>query len=561
MGVKSLVKYVLRYVKITLSQFFAKASKVANPKDTLGVVWLYMLGAVAWLIVLGTAAMNLRTYLEFDQNSPQVGVIYYTLLTVHGWGAMLGLVPDAALGIIAFSMYKSNLSVVHTRLVTWMFWLSNLGLAFALIGGPDAAWYMYPPLAITDNSAFQAFRIFHGDLIGAGYLALAINSACASITALALVIDAYLTKPKDRKINIFAAYGVAFSLVIAVTLPALTASELWYTLANWFPSLVKVDPLLWVILFWFYGHPVVYYVPFPLFGALYYYIPIYAKRPLYSEKWARWNIFLLAIGSMLIWVHHLQTFPLPVDLRAWITLSTLVLASGSGLTVLNLGLTILTSKEYNYKDPLGMTFMVALIGFIIGGVQALPLPINIVNGVVHNTYFVVGHFHLVIWTLILVGFTGVFVDLLKATNPNLSFSPKAKNLMLAGILWWTIPFVTIGYLMSVAGYLGLLRRVIAYPPMFEPYMVAMSFLAEVGIPGLVLTISTAIAEYVRTSLPTPVMSSASFSTPSAGGLVMSKADDVSFRNGLNNKAFVQKYKNATNSTNNIQNGEVRPWKK
>lgn len=497
----SYVKMGTRLIQEAIKEFLLKAKGVAKPKDTLGLTWLYMLGSIAWLITLGTAAMNMRTYLVYNSNSPAVGPVYYTALTIHGWSAMLGLVPDAALAVILYSMYKSNLSVVHVRAVTSLFWIANISLALALFGGPDMGWYMYPPLAITDNAAFQAFRLYHGAVMGLAYLFLAFNSAAGAAASLILVVDSYLTKKKEEKVNIFAAYGIAFALVIGVTLPALTAAELWYVLAIWLPSIVKVNPLLWVILFWFYGHPVVYYVPFPLFGALYYYIPIYARRSLFSEKWARLNIFLLAIGSMLIWVHHLQTFPLPTDLRAWITVSTLVLASGSGLTVLNLGLTILTGKGYNYKDPLGMTFLIALIGFIIGGVQALPLPINLINGVVHNTYYVVGHFHLVIWTLILVGFTGVFLDLLKTSRPNVEYGRKSRNLMLAGILLWTVPFVGVGYTMTIAGYLGLLRRVIAYPPMFTDYMQLMSFLAEIGIPGLVLTISTAIAEYVRAGTP------------------------------------------------------------
>jgi cytochrome aa3-600 menaquinol oxidase subunit 1 len=501
-------------IKDKLSDFLRKILSVARPRDTLGLTWLFMLGSIAWLITLGVAAMNMRTYLVYNSNSPTIGPIYYTFLTIHGWSAMLGLVPDAALAVILYSMYKSDLSVVHVRAITTLFWIANISLALALFGGPDMGWYMYPPLAITDNAAFQAFRLYHGATMGLAYLFLALNSAAGAMAALVLVVDSYLTKKKDQKINIFAAYGVAFSLVIGVTLPALTASELWYVLAIWFPSAIKVNPLLWVILFWFYGHPVVYYVPFPLFGALYYYIPIYAGRPLFSERWARLNIFLLAIGSMLIWVHHLQTFPIPTDLRAWITVSTLVLASGSGLTVLNLGLTILTGKGYNYKDPLGMTFLIALIGFIIGGVQALPLPVNLINGVIHNTYYVVGHFHLVIWTLILVGFTGVFLDLLKASRPNLEYGVKSRKLMLIGILLWTVPFVGVGYTMSIAGYLGLLRRVIAYPPMFTDYMQLMSFLAEIGIPGLVLTISTAIAEYLKAGSSASKVNAFSPSPPS-----------------------------------------------
>ena len=516
----SYINYVLSAldkITMTLVEFVSKAKKVVNPKDTIGLTWLYFIGSIAWLITLGTAAMNLRTYLVYNSNSPNVGPIYYTMLTIHGWSAMLGLVPDAAIAIILFSMYTSKLSVVHRKLVTAMFWISNLALAFALLGGPDTGWYMYPPLAIEDNPVFQAFRIYHGALIGAAYLALALNSACGAVTALTLVVDAYLTKQKDKEINIFAAYGIAFALVIGITLPALTASELWYAAAIWFPSVVKVDPLQWLILFWFYGHPVVYYVPFPLFGALDYYIPIYANRPLYSERWARWNIFILAIGSMAIWVHHLQTFPLPVDLRAFITVSTLILATGSGITVLNLGLTILLSKGYNWKDPLGLAFLIALIGFIIGGVQALPQPINLVNPAIHNTYYIVGHFHLIIWTLILIGFTGVFIDLLKATNPNLNFSEKARKLMIAGLIEWTVPFVTIGYLMSIAGYLGLIRRVIAYPPIFTPYMESMSYLAEIGIPGLVIAIATAIGEFVKT----PTAKSVSSSIPGSPSFALS----------------------------------------
>lgn len=518
--------------------FLGKFKGIANPKDTLGIALLYALGAVAWLIAVGAAAMNLRTYLVNDMNSPAVGPVYYTSLTIHGWAGIFGVVLDASIAVIVFSMYKSGLSVVHRRLVNSMFWISNLGLAFALLGGPDVAWYMYPPLAIEDNSVFHAFQLYHGPMIGVAYLALALNSLGGAIATLVLVIDAYLTKPKDQKINIFAAYGVAFSLVMAITLPALTAAELWYVAASWFPDTVKVNPLLWVLLFWFYGHPVVYYVPFPLFGALYYYIPIYAGRPIYSEKWARWNIFLLSIVSMVIWVHHIQTFPLPVALREWATVTTLLLASGSGLTVLNLGLTIFFSKGYNYKDPLGLTFLIALIGFIIAGVQALPHPINSINAIVHNSYYVVGHFHLVIWTLILIGFTGVFIDMLRSLNPNLNFSEKARKLMIAGLLWWTVPFVAMGYVMSVAGFLGLLRRYLAYPSIFTPYMDVMSFLAEIGIPGLVITIGAAIAEFIRTSVPAQAIPT-SPSTPSIGGLTLATSDNKGFNEIILSKDQIQ----------------------
>ena len=509
------VKDILKMVSNYLSIFSASnIKKVLFPSTTSGVIWQYFAGSLAWLAVVGMAAMNLRTYLTYPSNSPEVGVTYYAFLTLHGWSAMLGLVPFAAISVIAYSMYKDGMSIRRTKLMSGMFWLANAGLIFALLGGPDMGWYMYPPLAVEDNSNFHAFLNYHGALMGIAYLALALSSLAQTIATVNLVSDAYATKPKGQKLGIFSAYGVAFAVIIALTLPALTAGELWYTL-NILAG-VPINTLLWLVLFWFYGHPVVYYVPFPLFGALYYFVPKFSGRPLFSEKWARWNIYLLAIGSMLIWVHHLQTFPIPVPVRLWINLSTLVLASGSGLTVLNLGLTVLTSKGYNYKDPVGMATLMALIGFILGGVQAVPLPMFPINPIVHNTYYVVGHFHLVIWTLILMGFTAVFLDVLRTVRPGFDYSKSATRLINAGILVWTIPFVIVGYLMSMEGYMGMLRRVIAYPTTFYPYNLSISLLAEIGIAGIVMAVGSALVEFLTYSPTTTVSvsSGSGSSTPS-----------------------------------------------
>jgi cytochrome aa3-600 menaquinol oxidase subunit 1 len=517
------VRTVLSKVTSYLSFFSWKNVKaILSPSNTTGVIWQYFAGSLAWLAVVGMAAMNLRTYLTYPANSPQVGVTYYSFLTLHGWSAMLGLVPNAAIAVIAYSMYKDGLSIRRTRLMSALFWISNLGLLFALLGGPDMGWYMYPPLAIEDNSNFHAFLLYRGAMIGIAYLALALSSMAQTIATIVLVGDAYATKPRGQKLGIFAAYGVAFAVIIALTLPALTAAEIWYSL--YFLASVPVNTLLWLVLFWFYGHPVVYYVPFPLFGALYYYVPKFAGRELFSEKWARWNIYLLAIGSMLIWVHHLQTFPIPVPVRLWINLSTLILASGSGLTVLNLGLTVLLSKGYNFRDPVGMATLMALVGFILGGVQAVPLPMFAINPIVHNTYYVVGHFHLVIWTLILMGFTAVFLDLLRTVRPGFDYSKQTSMMINAGILLWTIPFATVGYLMSVEGYMGMLRRVIAYPTVFYPYNLAISLLAEVGIAGIVMAIGSALVEFLTYSTSRTV--GVSVSGPSIGVMLGEGGQEV-----------------------------------
>ncbi|BDC17772.1 proton pump complex quinol oxidase subunit SoxB [Acidianus sp. HS-5] len=453
------------------------------PKSTVGVALMYTGGALAWLAVLGIAALWFRTILLSPHICcPKIGEnvispLYYFLVTMHGQIGMFIVVPDLTLAAAAYGLYKSKMNILHFKIMTIAFWLINLPLIFAFAGQPTTGWYEYPPLSL-QTGTWIVYGAMHDAklLIGLGYFMQVINTIGAIIGGLTLFFDGYKTRPREGKIPIFAAYGMAFGgMFMPITIVALTGAALWYSLYFWFG--VPVNPLTWVVLFWFYGHPVVYYVPFTVFGGLYVLIPHYAGRPLYSERWARWNIALLFTFGMLAWVHHLQTWPLPVAIRAFITPTTLILAAGSGLTVLNLGLTIFTGKGYNWKNPIGMASLIALIGFILGGIQALMLPENPLNILVHNTYYIVGHFHMMIWTIIIIGFTAILLDMLKAKMGNADFSNLGRGLLTAGLMMWTSSALALGYVMSYAGYNGLVRRWDAYPLQYLPYMDAMTYLA------------------------------------------------------------------------------------
>jgi len=124
-----------------------------------------------------------------------------------------------------------------------------------------------------------------------------------------------------------------------------------------------------------------------------------------------------------------------------------------------------------------MASLIALIGFILAGLQALMLPENPLNVLVHNTYYIVGHFHMMIWTIIIVGFTAILLDMLKTKMGNADFSNLGRGLLTAGLTMWTAAALALGYVMSYAGYNGLIRRWDAYPVKFLPYMDAMTYLA------------------------------------------------------------------------------------
>jgi len=445
------------------------------PKTSVGISLLYIGGALGWLAAMGIAALWFRTILLNPHTNLKVGYaispLYYFLVTFHGMAAMYIIVEGLSLGIFAYALHKSGMSILHYKALTVLFFILNLAPIVTFAGGPITGWYMYPPLALQS----QSWLIYHTNaLIGLAYFFLFLNSVAAILAPLIMFIDAIKTRPKEGKIPIFAAYAMMFAgALIFLTEPALAAAELWYVFYFW--ANVPVNPLTWVVLFWFFGHPVVYYAPFTVFGGLYYLIPKYAGRPLYSEKWARWNILLLFTFSMLVWVHHLQTFPLPVYIRAFVTPTTLILAIGSGLTVLNLALTIFYSKGYNWKDAVGFTALVAYIGFIVAGLQALIQPENITDVIVHNTYYIVGHFHLMIWTIIVAGSLAIILDMLRTRLPNMDFSSISKGFLFGGATMWAIGAFLTGFAMSIAGYEGLIRRYDAYPVQFQPLMDAMSY--------------------------------------------------------------------------------------
>lgn len=446
------------------------------PKTTLGISLLFTAGGLSWLAAMGLAAMWFRTILLSPHINVKAGYaiapLYYFLVTFHGQAAMMMIVEDITFSVFAYALYKSGMSLLHNKLITVAFWLTNLPMIVEFAGGPTTGWYMYPPLALQ-----QATWIFYrGDMIGLAYFMMFLNTIGVLIASITMFIDGYKTRPKEGKMPIFAAYGMTFGGPFTfITEAALSAAVLWYALYFW--ASVPVNPLTWVVLFWFWGHPVVYYAPFAIFGGLYYLIPRFSGRSLFSEKWARWNMILLFTFGMLVWVHHLQTWPLPVVLRAFITPTTLILAAGSGLTVLNLGLTIATGKGYNWKDPVGLASLIALIGFILAGLQALILPINPLDVIVHNTYYIVGHFHLMIWTIIVVGYLAILLDMLKTKMGNATFSSLGRGMVSGGLIMWTIGSLALGYTMSYAGYIGLIRRWVAYPIRFVPFMDTMTYLA------------------------------------------------------------------------------------
>jgi heme/copper-type cytochrome/quinol oxidase subunit 1 len=155
------------------------------------------------------------------------------------------------------------------------------------------------------------------------------------------------------------------------------------------------DPLLWQHLFWFFGHPEVYIMILPVFGMISEILPVFARKPIFGYKAIAASTVAIAFLGLLVWAHHMFTTPTATVVLAFFMLSSFTIAVPTGIKIFN-WIATLWRGSIVFKTPL--YFAAALPGlFVIGGISGVILAIFPVDWYLHDTYFVVAHFHYVLF--------------------------------------------------------------------------------------------------------------------------------------------------------------------
>jgi cytochrome c oxidase subunit 1 len=391
--------------------------------------------------------------------------LYNQLFTIHGANMMfLFAVPVMeAMGVYLVPLMVGTRNIAFPRLNAYSYWVylgggALLWISFALDMGPDVGWFAYVPLS--------------GPQYGAGKRAdiWAQMITFTEVAALAVAVEIVVTVFKQRapgmsldRISLFVWAMLVTSFLIIVAMPAIMVASSFLILdrlvgTHFFNPAEGGDVLLWQHLFWFFGHPEVYIIFLPAVGMVSAIVETFSQRPVFGYLALVMALIATGILSFGLWVHHMFVAGLPKLADSFFTASSMAIAIPAG-TQIFCWLATLWGGKPRFDTPL--LFVVGfIVTFVIGGLTGVMVASIPFDSQVHDTYFVVAHFHYV-----LIG--GAVFPLMGAVY---YWFPKITGRLMSERLGkWSFWLVFIGFNltffpMHILGLQGMPRRIYTYQP-------------------------------------------------------------------------------------------------
>jgi len=425
----------------------------------------YILTAFMFLGLGGLLAMVMRAQLA----RPEAGLLgpdlYNQIFTMHGTTMMFlfGVPVMEAFGVFLVPLMLGTRNIAFPRLNAFSYWVYLFGglmiwFAFALNVGADAGWFAYVPLAGPEYGPGKRVD-FWAQMI-----------TFTEVAALAVSVEIIVTTFKQRApgmtldripIFVWAQLVTAFAVVFAMPAVMIASSMLIMDRligTHFFNPAEGGDPLLWQHLFWFFGHPEVYIIFLPATGFVSMIVATFSRRPIFGYLPVVLALIATGFLSFGLWVHHMFATGLPQLGASFFTASSMMIAIPSGVQIFCWIATLWAGR------PVFATPLLFVIGFVVifvlgglTGVMVSSVPIDLQ---VHDSYFVVAHFHYV-----LIG--GAVFPLIGATY---YWFPKVTGRMMSERIGrWHFALAFIGFNlaffpMHILGLAGMPRRVYTYIP-------------------------------------------------------------------------------------------------
>jgi cytochrome c oxidase subunit I len=362
---------------------------------------LYLFATFLFFILGGVEALIMRLQLAQPNGTLVDPETYNGLVTMHGTTMIfLFVVPVlAGFGNYLVPLMIGARDMAFPRLNALSFWLLLFGgIAFytsIFFEPPPAGWTMYPPLSddsFSPSGGVDAW-IFLIHLTG-------LSSIIGAINFIATIHNMRATGMSWGRIPLFIWSILIYSYLLVAALPAVAAAVTMLLTDRHFGTAFfdpagGGDPMLWQHLFWFFGHPEVYIMILPVFGMISEILPVFARKPIFGYKAIAAATVAIAFLGLLVWAHHMFATPTPTVVLAFFMLASFTIAVPTGIKIFN-WIATLWRGNIVYKTPL--YFAVALPAlFVIGGISGVILAIFPVDWQLHDTYFVVAHFHYVLF--------------------------------------------------------------------------------------------------------------------------------------------------------------------
>ena len=429
----------------------------------IGVMYLFT--TILFFLVGGVFGLLIRIELLKPVSwlfSPQT---YNELFTMHGTILIfLFVIPaiPSGLGNFFIPLLIGARDVAFPRINIISYWVFILGIIVVLgsLARPmDTGWTFYTPYSAKTDAAVTALSL--------GVFMIGMSSI---LTGLNFIVTIHKLRARGMdwfKLPLFIWAMYATSIIQVVATPVIGMTFLMLAAERvlgigFFDPAKGGDPLLFQHFFWFYSHPVVYVMILPAMGVITEIIPTFSKKPIFGYKAIAYSSLALAFAGFLVWGHHMFTAGMSVIADTIFSILTFSVAIPTGIKVFNW---IATLYKGNISLDSPMIYSLSFIFlFIIGGLSGMFLGSLATDVEVHNTYFLVAHFHYTMVGGTVMGFfAGLHYWFPKMTG-------RMFNEKLAKVAW-ALTFVGFNitfFTMFITGYKGMPRRFAEYLPMYQP---------------------------------------------------------------------------------------------
>ncbi len=434
--------------------------------DHKRIALLYLASVTFFFMLGGIFAFIIRLHLLTPQGSLVSPDTYNRLFTMHGVAMIFFfLVPSipAVLGnfLIPLMIGAKDLAFPKVNLLSW--YLNIIGGCFVLYsfstGGLDTGWTFYTPFS----------SIYSNSAVTPAIIGIFINGFSSILTGLNFIVTIHTMRAPGLTwfrlpLFVWSLYGTSIIFILATPVVAtalsMVALERVFHLGFFNPALGG-DPILFQHLFWFYSHPVVYIMVLPAMGVVSELIATFARKPVFGYKFVAGSSIAIAVLGFLVWGHHMFVSGQSTYSALSFSLLSYLVAIPSAVKVFNWTST-LYKGSISYDAP--MLYALGTVGlFTIGGLTGLILASLGVDMHVHDTYFVVAHFHYIMVGASVMGYLGG----IHYWWPKISgkLYPRFLGQIAAIVLF--LGFNLTFFPQFILGYLGMPRRYSSYPPEFQ----------------------------------------------------------------------------------------------